>query len=572
MISKMLCVIMFAIMMAATLGSPLAVQAQSEAPQLAPEIPGNETEMPPRRGFIPSRMDLRHLADYNGTAKSAVSLPARFDWRTTSKVTSVKNQGACGACYSFATVADIESKMLIDGKGTFDFSENNVKECNVQGTACNGGNYDIVANFLSRNGTVLESCDAYTASNVACNSGCTYQKTLTGWTIISADAVPSTATLQDHIYNYGPVYTALYAGDANDAAFQTAFDNYDGSTTLYYTGTWAINHAVTIVGWDDDEPHAGGAGAWICKNSWGTSWGSTCDYGAEAGYFYIAYGSASIGEYSSYMSEYMDYNATGSLLAYDDNGWTAQWGFGSTTGWGLCVFPMATDQYITHVEFWTNDITTDVDVYIYDSFDGATLDSLIVTSLDNSFAQAGYHSVALSSPPEISAGNDIVAVVKFSNTSYAFPIVADGDGANETGKTYISDNGGSGRWTDLGNTLYNDDVGIRVRTSPTLALAVGDNPTETPYRWSLSHNYPNPFNPSTTILYSLASRSHVTITIYNVLGQEVNILVDENKSAGEYTTSWDGSDFGGNGVASGIYFYRMIADDHTETAKMVLLR
>ncbi|MDH3937674.1 MAG: lectin like domain-containing protein, partial [candidate division Zixibacteria bacterium] len=515
--------------------------------------------------------DLRHLDSYGDAAKSTATLPARFDWRTTGKVTSIKNQGACGACYSFATVADIESKMLIAGEGSFDFSENNVKECNVQNTACNGGNYEIVANFLSQNGTVLESCDAYTPNNVPCNSGCTTQKTLTGWRIIAADAVPSTATLQDHIYNNGPVYTALYTGDGNDPAFQTEFNNYDGGYAMYYTGTWTINHAVLIVGWDDDHPHSGGTGAWICKNSWGTSWGGTCDYGAEAGYFYMAYGSASIGKYSSYMSDYMDYDASVSLLAYDDNGWTSQWGYSSPTGWGLCVFPIATQQFITHVEFWTSDITLDVDVYIYDSFNGSSLSTLLASELDNNYAQAGYHSVALSSPPQISAGDDIVAVVKFENASYIYPIVADANGSSETGATYISGNGGSGTWTDLG-AYAADDVGIRVRTSPTLALDADDDPTATPYRWSLSHNYPNPFNPSTNIHYSLASRSHVTITIYNVLGQEVNVLVDEVKSAGEYDASWDGSDFGGRGVASGIYFYRMVADDHTETAKMVLLR
>ena len=572
MTSKMVSALTFIIMAIAMLGSPAIIQAQSEAPQLAPEMPGSDTEMPPRRGFIPSRNDLRHLANYGGAVKSPAILPVRFDWRTTDKVTSVKNQGACGACYSFATIADFESKMLIGGEGTFDLSENNVKECNVDGTACNGGNYEIVANFLSQNGTVLESCDPYTASDVACSSGCTYQQTLLDWRIISADNMPPTVDLKEHIYNVGPVYTALYAGDANDTAFMREFNDYDGSYTLYYTGGWTINHAVLIIGWDDDLVHAGGTGAWICKNSWGTSWGGTCDYGAEAGYFTITYGSASIGKYSSYAYDYQDYDADGGLLNYDEYGWTAQWGYGITTGWGLCKFVIPSQVYVTRVEFWTNDVTTDVDVYIYDSFNGSSLSEPLASSLDNSFGEAGYHSVPLDSLPQISAGNDIYVAVTFTNATYVYPIVADGTGPNETATTYMSQTGGSGTWIDMGADPYYDDVAIRVRTSPTLALDAGDDPTATPYRWSLSHNYPNPFNPSTTILYSLASRSHVTLTIYNVLGQEVNVLVDEVKSAGEYTTSWDGSDFGGHGVASGIYFYRMVADVHTETAKMVLLR
>lgn len=555
-------------LMVMSLPMALPIRAQTEAPEYAP---AHETEMPPNRGFIPSRMDLRHLADYPSAKVSADPLPARWDWRETGKVTSIKNQSSCGACYAFATAADFESKLLIAGEGTYNLSENNIKECNISGTSCGGGNYEMVANFLSKYGTVLESCDLYVDSNVVCNNSCTYQQTLLDWRIISADNIPADVDLKDHIFNVGPVYTALYAGNTDDTAFMREFNDYDGSYTLYYTGDWTINHAVLIIGWDDDLVHAGGTGAWICKNSWGTSWGDTCGFGSEGGYFTIAYGSASIGKYSSYAYDYQDYNANGDLLNYDEYGWTAQWGYDHPTGWGLCKFVIPSKVFVTRVEFWTNDVTTDIDVYIYDSFDGFTFSEELAADLDHSFGEAGYHSVALSSPPQIDAGDDIYAVVKFTNATYGYPLVADGTGPNETATTYISSTGFSGSWYDLGVNKA-DDVAIRVRTSPTLALGADDDDPITPYRWSLSHNYPNPFNPSTTILYSLATRSHVTITIYNVLGQEVNVIVDGVKSAGEYRASWDGADFGGRGVASGIYFYRLSAADHTETAKMVLLR
>ena len=121
-----------------------------------------------------------------------------------------------------------------------------------------------------------------------------------------------------------------------------------------------------------------------------------------------------------------------------------------------------------------------------------------------------------------------------------------------------------------GETYY---YRVDVREGGEQWLLFETGPVETPaMAMTLYQNSPNPFNPSTTILYSLATRSHATITIYNVLGQEVNVIVDDVKSAGEYRASWDGADFGGRGVASGIYFYRLSAGDHTETAKMVLLR
>jgi hypothetical protein len=83
----------------------------------------------------------------------------------------------------------------------------------------------------------------------------------------------------------------------------------------------------------------------------------------------------------------------------------------------------------------------------------------------------------------------------------------------------------------------------------------------------LSQNYPNPFNPSTTIRYELAERSHVTLTIFNLLGQEVRGLVDEVEDAGYRSVHLDAS-----GLASGVYFYRLKAGDFVHTRKMAVCR
>jgi len=544
--------------------------AHSQVPQAGPRPPEVRRELPPGCGFIPPRIDLSHLAGKQMPSRfSALAPPTQWDWRTQGKVTSVKNQSTCGACYAFASLGNIESKMLIDGEGTFDFSENNAKECNWYDRSCSGGNYHDIANWLSKKGVVLESCDPYVASNVSCNSSCAYIKTLTGWNVISSDYVPATTDLQNYIYSHGPIYTALYAGDDSDLVWSSEFHDYDGLYTLYYDGVYATNHAVLIVGWDDALPHAGGTGAWIVKNSWGTGWGGTCGYGTEGGYFTIAYGSANIGMWSSYMDAWQDYNSNGELLYYDERGYSNYWGYGSVTAWGLCKFVLSSTMYLTNVEFWTTDVTTDIDVYVYDDFNGSTLSNLIVSKLDTSFDEAGYHSVAfLDSAPQISAGEDVYVAVKFTNSSYIYPVVSDQEGPDETATTYISSNGSS--WYDLG--LSSNDVAIRVRTSPTLVLSVNDSDGLLPDGFSLSHNYPNPFNPGTTINYTLPMRSHVNISIYNLLGQRINTVVDRLKSAGEYTTYWDGTGFDGKQVSTGVYFYRLQAGDYAQSKKMLLLK
>jgi outer membrane protein assembly factor BamB len=88
----------------------------------------------------------------------------------------------------------------------------------------------------------------------------------------------------------------------------------------------------------------------------------------------------------------------------------------------------------------------------------------------------------------------------------------------------------------------------------------------------LQPNYPNPFNPSTTISYDLPTNSHVEVTIINVLGQEICTLADEAQRAGSHEMVWDGKDNQGRAVSSGVYFYRVQSDAFTQTRKMTLVR
>lgn len=93
-----------------------------------------------------------------------------------------------------------------------------------------------------------------------------------------------------------------------------------------------------------------------------------------------------------------------------------------------------------------------------------------------------------------------------------------------------------------------------------------------PGSYSLRQNYPNPFNPSTEILFDVPKRSRVTILIYNVLGQKVRTLVDDELAAGAYSETWDGTSDDGHNLSTGIYLYRMESGDYTQSRKMILLK
>ncbi|MCB2229730.1 T9SS type A sorting domain-containing protein [bacterium] len=103
---------------------------------------------------------------------------------------------------------------------------------------------------------------------------------------------------------------------------------------------------------------------------------------------------------------------------------------------------------------------------------------------------------------------------------------------------------------------------------PSIITDVEDDDELLPTTFSLSQNYPNPFNPSTTISFSLPEAAHVTLTIYNTLGQEVDRLIDDVRSAGGYEIEWRAE----NRLASGVYFYRLEAGDISDVRKMILLQ
>ncbi len=122
-------------------------------------------------------------------------------------------------------------------------------------------------------------------------------------------------------------------------------------------------------------------------------------------------------------------------------------------------------------------------------------------------------------------------------------------------------------------------AGFLAGISSQSVLTSVDEPVGLPTAFQLHQNYPNPFNPSTTIAYALASKSAVTIQIFNILGQLVTTLVQTEQPAGNYSLVWRGSSDGGVQVSSGIYFYRIHAksngnpvSEFSQTRKLMLVK
>ncbi|MFA7289106.1 MAG: glycoside hydrolase family 3 C-terminal domain-containing protein [Melioribacteraceae bacterium] len=174
---------------------------------------------------------------------------------------------------------------------------------------------------------------------------------------------------------------------------------------------------------------------------------------------------------------------------------------------------------------------------------------------------------------EAAYGKDYIIQVSDNETNWkTIATKTDGNGSIEkydieTSGRYIKITG-TARGTEYGYSLYE----IEVYKAAKPVSVEDEKESLLPVNFKLSNNYPNPFNPSTTIEYQLPKEGIVKIEIYNSLGQLVKVLSDLYQNAGKYSISWNGKDTNGSSVSSGIYFYRMSTEGFTLVKKMMLLK
>lgn len=204
------------------------------------------------------------------------ALPARYDLCARGACTPVKDQGGCGSCWAFATTGVVESAIALADGVTRDLSEQYLVSCNPHGYSCAGGwaAFDLFEDTIPAGepaaGAVYEADDPYRGADASCGAPHAHHERLLRWGTAYAD-VPS---LKEALLEHG----ALWATVCADGPFASYTGGvFEGSSCT------SINHAVTLVGWDDAD-----GGHWLLKNSWGAAWG-------EDGYMRIRYGANALG-------------------------------------------------------------------------------------------------------------------------------------------------------------------------------------------------------------------------------------------------------------------------------------
>ncbi|MGB5288130.1 MAG: FlgD immunoglobulin-like domain containing protein, partial [Ignavibacteriaceae bacterium] len=142
---------------------------------------------------------------------------------------------------------------------------------------------------------------------------------------------------------------------------------------------------------------------------------------------------------------------------------------------------------------------------------------------------------------------------------------------------FVSINTSNGAGTIIGSVGLNHILGLAYIDEAVVSVEDGENTGSIPSDYALRQNYPNPFNPNTTINFTLPVASDVKLTVYNILGQEVITLLNEQKPAGNHRVNWNARDAGGTQLTSGIYLYKLTASgingkEFQDIKKMILLK
>jgi C1A family cysteine protease len=427
-----------------------------------------------RYSTLSSSLDQSSSATYTPVS----SLPGRFDLRTFGKVSAVKNQGQCGSCWAFSTFASLESALL--GSESWDFSENNLRNSHGYDLySCQGGNSLMATAYLARwSGALTESTDPYSTISKSASS-VTSPNTGSVKHVQEVLFIPdrSGALDNENIKRVLSVKGAIYSTIRwEDSSYRSSTASY------YYKGSSPANHAITIVGWDDSydrnrfSTKPAGDGAFIVKNSWGSSWG-------ENGYFYVSYYDTWIGKDNAFFSAegadnyYHNYQ-------YDPLGWVVSFGENSPTEYFANVFTAQSAENVAAVSFYTATTDAQYQVSVYRGVQNSPVKGTAVISESGTIGVPGYHTIALSSPVPVEKGERFSVVVKLTTPGYQYPVAIEyplsgfSSGARATsGQSFVSSSGTS--WTDLNSIYPNSNVCLKAFTTQGTSYSTV-TPTSTP--------------------------------------------------------------------------------------------
>lgn len=387
-------------------------------------------------GNIPGPIDFSKMYAGQGSDYAA-AYPATYDLRTLHKVSPVGDQDGCGNCWTFGTYGSLESYLLPASTTQFSEKALNAKSGFSLG-CCNGGWWMMAAAYFERWGTTMKyanggtisagpvtaTCDPFTTPYCPDTKTCPVAEHVQKVVMFPGRA----NALDNNAIKYG-----LMTYGALDVGFQWEGDQWshtqywNPTTGAYYDGTTTGgNHAVTIVGWNDNFPKTSfsttppGNGAFIVKNSWSTSWG-------KSGYFYVSYYDKNIGVgKSKWDNEAVAFTGTPTAnyktnYEYDPLGWVSNIGAGTNTLWAANVFT-AQAGTLKAVGLYAPVKNTAYTIKVYKNPSSTNPASgTLVATTSGTVSYVGYYTATLPTSVPLSAGQKFSVVIKYTTQGWNYP-------------------------------------------------------------------------------------------------------------------------------------------------------
>ena len=477
-------------------------EEEERAQRIKDGLPVEERD--PRLGFIPSPFELQSIDgqaaqiafqhDAPMAARDKATLPAKYDLREQGALTPVRDQGNYGTCWAHAALASLESNIKKASGAEVDLSEwhlayyayNPLNDLpgytkrtlppDKHPTFDQGGWDSQAAAVMARGqlagGPVNESSAPYGGSTPSPSAATTAAiKNVYMFETENRD------TVKTAVQTYGAVWIGYGMWGSSNSQ-----DCYNYATNAYrYTGS-NDNHAVNIVGWDDNYPRANfpvgnqpsSNGAWIIRNSWGTG-------NHDRGYFYMSY-DTNISNFAVFVGSLAQEDINAKAYQTDFRGRIGGTGYSSNTAWFSNVFAATGSENVTEVAFYSSTANASYEITIRTGVTGGPATGTVALGPQaGTLGLPGYHRIKLDRPVQVASGQKFAAIVKLTENGYNYPISTSFKLAGSTGAGYISWNGAS--WED-----YSSSICLKAFTQPaavvvpvtgvtlnktTLALAVG---------------------------------------------------------------------------------------------------
>ena len=406
------------------------------------------------------------------TKSKTINLPSYYDLRKLGKLTPVKQQGFSGTCWAFAALGSLESCLLPNEK--WDFSENNMKNLDSYKYAWgfdrgynDAGCWEQALAYLARySGPVTSAQDPFNDFSGNSPTGLKAVKHVQDAILINARN--STGKMDNNqikiaIMKYGAVYSLMRYDDFYFNPWTNAY---------YYNGSNDVNHAIDIVGWDDNYSKnnfingAPGNGAFIIRNSWGADWG-------DNGYFYVSYYDKLLGN-SNDNVVFMDAEPTtnyNNIYQYDPLGYVGNFGFDSDVGWFSNVFTARSNEKLRASSFYVLTPNSLYDLYVYLNPKGNNpISGKLALFKEGIISTAGYKTIDFGKYISLLKGHKFSIVVKLTTPNSTLPITIEypmeyysSKATANPGESYVSMDGIF--WEDMTSFISNANVCLKAFTS-----------------------------------------------------------------------------------------------------------